>query len=101
MLRRYQGMGVGHVVFELPIMAGIDGALAAMKRFAKEVRGAFAQGVKVQIIFTCASKHRVYTWSLDVHPCKLVAFTISCCPTLEFTGWRLRIGNGFRSWSLA
>ena len=42
MLRRYQEMGVAHVVFEPPIIAGIDGALAAMERFAKEVRGEFA-----------------------------------------------------------
>jgi hypothetical protein len=35
-------MGVAHVVFEPPIMAGIEGALAAMERFAKEVRGEFA-----------------------------------------------------------
>ncbi len=42
MLRRYQEMGVAHVVFEPPIMAGIDGALAAMERFAKELRGEFA-----------------------------------------------------------
>ncbi len=40
-LRRYQEMGVAHVVFEPPIMAGIDGALAAMERFAKELRGEF------------------------------------------------------------
>ena len=33
MLRRYQEMGVAHVVFEPPIMAGIDAALAAMERF--------------------------------------------------------------------
>ena len=42
MLRRYQEMGVAHVVFEPPILAGIDGALAAMERFAKELRGEFA-----------------------------------------------------------
>jgi hypothetical protein len=30
------------MVFEPPIMAGIDGALAAMERFAKELRGEFA-----------------------------------------------------------
>ncbi len=33
--------GAAHVVFEPAIMAGIDGALAAMERFAKELRGEF------------------------------------------------------------
>ncbi len=41
-LRQYQKIGVAHMVFEPPIMAGIDGALAAMERFAKELRGEFA-----------------------------------------------------------
>jgi hypothetical protein len=32
---------VAHVVFEPPIMAGIDAALATLDRFAREVRGEF------------------------------------------------------------
>ncbi|HLA18362.1 MAG TPA: LLM class flavin-dependent oxidoreductase, partial [Dehalococcoidia bacterium] len=40
-LRRYQSLGVAHVVFEPPIMAGIDAALATLDRFAREVRGEF------------------------------------------------------------
>ncbi len=32
----------GHVVFEPPIMAGIEAALAAIERFAKESREEFA-----------------------------------------------------------
>ena len=40
-LRRYQSLGVGHVVFEPPIMAGIDAALATLDRFAKEIRPEF------------------------------------------------------------
>jgi probable F420-dependent oxidoreductase len=41
-LRRYQALGVAHVVFEPPIMAGIDTALATLERFAKEIRPEFA-----------------------------------------------------------
>lgn len=41
-LRQYQEIGVAHMVFEPPIMAGIDAALATMERFAKELRGEFA-----------------------------------------------------------
>ncbi|MDO8611206.1 MAG: LLM class F420-dependent oxidoreductase [Dehalococcoidia bacterium] len=40
-LRRYQSLGVAHVVFEPPILAGIDAALATLERFAREVRGEF------------------------------------------------------------
>src|SRR3989304_1953169 len=38
---RYQSLGVAHVVFEPPIMSGIDAALATLERFAREVRGDF------------------------------------------------------------
>jgi probable F420-dependent oxidoreductase len=41
-LRRYQEAGAAHIVFEPPIMAGIEAALATMERFAKEIRGEFA-----------------------------------------------------------
>jgi alkanesulfonate monooxygenase SsuD/methylene tetrahydromethanopterin reductase-like flavin-dependent oxidoreductase (luciferase family) len=41
-LRRYQALGVAHVVFEPPIMAGIDAALATLDRFAREIRPEFA-----------------------------------------------------------
>jgi probable F420-dependent oxidoreductase len=42
MLARYQEMGASHVVFEPPIMGGIDAGLAALQAFAQGLRPEFA-----------------------------------------------------------